>query len=98
MLFYDESDIIQLFPNSVYHTRRRKLEGVNLYKNFGVEWSEDLTPINIIYKTIQVIYYGNNNTQSTSTTSKEKDAMSIVAKFSGNFIQECTGNAKDFKD
>ena len=66
LLLYDESVLNQIFPNANDRTPRRKLEAVILYKNSGSEWSNDLTPRDIIAKNIQTTYYGSNPTYSTT--------------------------------
>ena len=98
LLFLEESDLTQIFPNANDRTLRRKIEAVILCKKSGFKWSDDLTPREIIAKNVQASQYGSNPTHSTTATSKDKDPMSIVAKFSVNLLQEFTGNPDDFED
>ena len=98
LLFFEETDFAQMFPNANDRILRRKLESVILYKNSGFEWSEDLTPGEVIAKTTRALNYGSTTAQSSSTPSKGKDPMSVGAKFSVDVLKEFTGNPEDFED
>ena len=98
LLFFEETDFAQMFPNANDRILRRKLESVILYKNSGFEWSEDLTPGEVFAKTTRALNYGSTTAQSSSTPSKGKDPMSVGAKFSVDVLKEFTGNPEDFED
>ena len=55
LLFLEEEDFVQMFPNPTDHILRRKLESIILYRNSGFDWSQNLTPGEVIAKTTRAV-------------------------------------------